>query len=40
MIMMIYYLYSKNSPRQHLVPNLVVAGLSMSLVGDVMLMSN
>ena len=40
MIMMIYYLHSKNNTRQHLVPNLVEAGLVMSLVGDVLLMSN
>jgi uncharacterized membrane protein YhhN len=40
MIMMIGYLHNKNSLRQHLVPNLVEAGLIMSLVGDVLLMSN
>jgi uncharacterized membrane protein YhhN len=39
MIMMIIYLHNKNSGRQHLVPNLVQAGLVMSLVGDVLLMS-
>lgn len=40
MIMMIMYLHNKNSVRQHLVPNLVEAGLVVSLVGDVLLMSN
>ena len=40
MIMMIIYLHQKNSSRQHLVPNLVEAGLAMSLVGDILLMSN
>ena len=38
--MMIIYLHTKNSSRQHLVPNLIEAGLCMSLVGDILLMSN
>jgi uncharacterized membrane protein YhhN len=40
MVMMIVYLHNKNSVRQHLVANLVEVGLVVSLVGDVLLMSN
>jgi uncharacterized membrane protein YhhN len=40
MIMMIIYIHSKNSARQHLVPNLIEAGLIMSIIGDILLMSN
>ncbi len=36
---MIIYIHGKNSSRQHLVPNLIEAGLIMSLIGDVLLMS-
>jgi uncharacterized membrane protein YhhN len=39
MILMIVYIHNKNSVRQHLVPNLIEAGLVMSLVGDILLMS-
>jgi len=40
MIMMIIYIHSKNSGRQHLVPNLIEVGLIMSIIGDILLMSN
>jgi len=39
-ILMIFYIHNKNSPRDHLMPSLVEAGLFLSLVGDVMLMFN
>ena len=38
MVLMIIYIHSKNSSRQHLIPSLVELGLVLSLVGDVMLM--
>ena len=39
-ILMIYYIHSKNSPRDHLMPRFVEVGLVFSLVGDVLLMVN
>jgi len=39
MILMILYVHGKNSPRDHLVPNLIEIGLIISLVGDLLLMS-
>ena len=40
MVLMIYYIHSKNSPRDHLMPRFVEIGLVFSLVGDLFLMSN
>ena len=39
-MLMIYYIHSKNSPRDHLMPRFVEVGLWFSLVGDIMLMVN
>ena len=39
-MLMIYYIHSKNSPRDHLMPRFIEVGLFFSLVGDVFLMSN
>ena len=39
-ILMIYYIHSKNSPRDHLMPRFVEVGLIFSLVGDILLMVN
>jgi uncharacterized membrane protein YhhN len=38
-ILMIIYIHDKNRSRQHFVPNIVEAGLVLSLIGDVCLMS-
>lgn len=38
-VLMIIYIHDKNRARQHFVPNIVEAGLVLSLVGDVCLMS-
>lgn len=40
MLLMIFYIHGKNSPREHLVPGLIEIGLIICLVGDVLLMSN
>lgn len=40
LILMIFYIHKKNSPREHLMPSLVEAGLFLSLIGDVLLMFN
>lgn len=37
---MIIYIHDKNKARQHLVPRIIEAGIALSLVGDVLLMSN
>ena len=37
---MIYYIHSKNAPRDHLMPRFVEIGLVFSLIGDLFLMSN
>jgi len=39
-ILMIYYIHSKNSSRDHLMPRFIEIGLIFSLVGDLLLMSN
>jgi len=39
-LLMIVYIHDKNRSRQHFVPNIVEAGLVLSLIGDVCLMSN
>lgn len=39
-VLMIYYIHSKNSPRDHLMPRFVEIGLVFSLIGDLFLMSN
>jgi uncharacterized membrane protein YhhN len=38
MLLMILYVHGKNSPRDHLVPNLIEIGLVISLLGDLLLM--
>lgn len=40
MILMLYYIHSKNSPRDHLMPRFIEVGLFFSLIGDLFLMSN
>lgn len=40
MIMMIIYISGKNAQRDHLVPTLIRAGLILSLIGDIFLMSS
>lgn len=40
MVLMIYYIHSKNSPRDHLMPRFIEIGLVFSLIGDLFLMSN
>lgn len=40
MILMILYISGKNSVRDHLLPTLIQVGLILSLVGDILLMSN
>lgn len=39
-ILMVIYIHDKNRVRQHLVPRVIEAGIALSLVGDVLLMSN
>ena len=39
-MLMIYYIGSKNSPRDHLMPRFVMIGLCFSLIGDCFLMVN
>jgi uncharacterized membrane protein YhhN len=36
--LMIYYIHSKNSSRDHLMPRFIEIGLCFSLVGDLLLM--
>lgn len=38
-VLMVIYIHDKNRARQHFVPNIVEAGLVLSLIGDVCLMS-
>lgn len=38
--LMIYYIHSKNSSRDHLVPRFIECGLVFSIIGDLLLMSN
>lgn len=38
--LMLFYIHGKNSPRDHLVPSLIEAGLAICLVGDLLLMHN
>lgn len=40
MVLMLYYIHSKNSPRDHLMPRFIEVGLFFSLIGDLFLMSN
>ena len=39
-VLMILYIHNKKSPRDHLMPSLVEAGLFLSLIGDILLMFN
>ncbi len=39
-ILMIIYIHDKNKARQHLVPRVIEAGIALSLIGDICLMSN
>ena len=39
-MLMIYYIGSKNSPRDHLMPRFIMIGLCFSLIGDCFLMVN
>lgn len=39
-VLMIIYIHDKNRARQHLVPRVIEAGIALSLVGDLLLMSN
>lgn len=40
MVLMLYYIHSKNSPRDHLMPRFIEVGLFFSLIGDIFLMFN